>query len=108
MSEQAGNEAYSGIVRYEEEREAASEAREASLLPLNYARSLVTVLLLIDPPHGLRRKNWINRRAKCFQPNGADICLAFIMSSTILILLPMRQIKCLIRAAQFFFELNNE
>jgi len=61
MSEQVGNEAYSGIVRYEEEREAASEAWEASVLPLNYARSLITIRLLIEPPHGVRRKNWIDR-----------------------------------------------
>ncbi len=36
MSEQVVNEAYSGFVRCEEEREAVSEAWEASVLPLNY------------------------------------------------------------------------
>jgi hypothetical protein len=40
MSEQVVNEAYSGFVRCEEEREAVSEAWEAPILPLNYARSL--------------------------------------------------------------------
>jgi len=44
MSEQVVNEAYSGIVRREEEREAVSEAWEAPVLPLNYARSIFLII----------------------------------------------------------------
>ncbi len=73
MSEQVGSDARQAVVQFDlltesrhpnSERamkiEPTSEAWEASVLPLNYARSLITILLRIDPPHGVRRKNWIN------------------------------------------------
>ncbi len=61
MSEQVGSEAYSGVDRCHvlhgsrhcrfragEERERVSEAWEAPVLPLNYARSLFVIVLLIE------------------------------------------------------------
>ena len=57
-----------------------SEAWEASVLPLNYALSLTTILLRIDPPHSVHRNNWINGlRHSCgkrvFHPSEADLRL---------------------------------
>src|SRR5712664_1620860 len=60
MSEQVVNEAYSGFVRCEEEREAVSEAWEASVLPLNYHRSTFLIARRRQYP-GQERKGSLPR-----------------------------------------------